>query len=65
MGLEFPTNFLISGKSSSKILFVETEEIVSESVFSSETISVLEIVRAVGVLIVVQAAEVLVEVPQF
>ena len=39
MGLEFPTNLLISGKSSSKILFAgteETEETVSESVFSSE-----------------------------
>jgi len=48
MGLEFPTNLLISGKSSSKILFAgteETEETVSESVFSSETISFLEIVR--------------------
>ena len=54
MGLEFPTNLLISRKSSSKILFAETEEIVSESVFSSETIYFLEIV---------QAAEVLVEVP--
>ena len=57
MGLEFPTNLLISGKSLSKILFAgteETEETVSESVFSSETISFLEIVRA---------TEVLVEVP--
>ena len=53
--MEFPTNLLISGKSSSsKILFVEIEETVSESVFSSKTISFLEIVRA---------AEVLVEVP--
>ena len=42
MGLEFSTNLLISGTSSSKILFAgteETEETVSESVFSSETIS--------------------------
>ena len=54
MGLEFPTNLLISRKSSSKILFAETEEIVSESVFSLETIYFLGIV---------QAAEVLVEVP--
>ena len=63
MGLEFPTNLLISGKSSSKILFAETEETVSKSVFSSETISFLEIVLAAGVLVVVQVAGVLVEVP--
>ena len=43
MGLEFPINLFISRKSSSMILFVET---VSESVFSLETISFLEIVRA-------------------
>ena len=54
MGLEFPTNLLISGKSLSKILFAKTEETISKSVFSSETIYFLEIV---------QAAEVLVEVP--
>ena len=30
MGLEFPTNLLISGKSSSKIFLAETEETVSE-----------------------------------
>ena len=53
MGLEFPKNLLISGKSSSKILFAETKETVSESVFSSETISFLEIVQATEVLIVV------------
>ena len=53
MGLEFPTNLLISRKSSSKILFAETEEIVSESVFSSETIYFLEIVQAAEVLVVV------------
>ena len=48
MGLEFPTNLLIYGKSSSKTFFVETEDNESESVFSSETISFsfLEIVRA-------------------
>ena len=63
MGLEFPTNLLISGKSSSKTFFAETEETVSESVFSSETISFLEIVRVAGVLVVVQAVGVLVEVP--
>ena len=54
MGLEFLTNLLISGKSSSKTLFAETEETISKSVFSSETISFLEIV---------QVARVLVEVP--
>ena len=50
MGLEFPTNLLISGKSSSKIFLVEIEETVLESIFSLETISFFEIVRAVGVL---------------
>ena len=50
MGLGFPTNLLISGKSSSKIFFVETEETVSKSIFSSETISFFEIVQAAGVL---------------
>ena len=30
MGLGFPTNLLISGKSSSKIFLAETEETVSE-----------------------------------
>ena len=54
MGLEFLTNLLISGKSSSKTLFAEIEETISKSVFSSETISFLEIV---------QVARVLVEVP--
>ena len=63
MGLEFPSNLLIFGKSSSKILFVETEETVLESVFSSEAISFLEIVRAAGVPVVVRAVGVLVEVP--
>ena len=49
MGLEFPTNLLISGKSSSKTFLTETEDNESESVFSSETISFsfLEIVQAV------------------
>ena len=49
MGLEFSTNLLISGKSSSKIFLVEIEDTVSESVFSLETISFsfLEIVQAV------------------
>ena len=49
MGLGFPTNLLISDKSSSKIFLAETEETVLESVFSSETISFpfLEIVQAV------------------
>ena len=60
---KLPTNLLISGKSSSKILFAETEETVSESVFSSETISFLEIVRAAGALVVVRVVGVLVEVP--
>ena len=48
MGLEFPKNLLISGKSS-KIFFAEIEKTVSESVFSSETISFpfSEIVQAV------------------
>ena len=50
MGLEFPTNLLIYGKSSSKILFAETKETVSEFVFSS-TISFLEIVQAIEVLV--------------
>ena len=63
MSLEFPTNLLFSGKPSSKILLAKTEEIVSESVFSSKTISFLEIVRVAGVLVVVQAVGVLVEVP--
>ena len=49
MGLGFPTNLLISGKSSPKIFLAETDETVSESVFSSETISFpfSEIVQAV------------------
>ena len=51
MGFGFSTNLLILGKSLSKIFFAETEETVSESVFSSETISFLKIVRAVGVLV--------------
>ena len=50
MSLEFPTNFLISGKSSSKIFLAEIEETVLESIFSLETISFFEIVRAAGVL---------------
>ena len=50
MGLEFPTNLLIFGKSSSKIFLAEIEETVLESIFSLETISFFEIVRAVGVL---------------
>ena len=50
MGLGFPTNLFIFGKSSSKIILAETEETVSESVFSSETISFFEIYRAAGVL---------------
>ena len=50
MGLEFPTNLLISGKSSLKTFLAETKDTVSESIFSSETISYFEIVRAVGVL---------------
>ena len=56
MRMDFPTNHLISGKSSSKTFLVETEDNESESVFSSETISFsfLEIVRAA-----------LVEYPQF
>ena len=49
MGLELPTNLLIYGKPSSKIFLVETEDTVSESIFSSETISFsfLKIVQAV------------------
>ena len=49
MGLELPTNLLIYGKSSSKIFLVETEDTVSKSIFSLETISFsfLEIVQAV------------------
>ena len=39
MGFGFPINLLISGKSLPKILVVETEETVSKSVCSSETIS--------------------------
>ena len=39
MGFGFPTNLLISEKSLPKIFVVETEETVSESVCSSETIS--------------------------
>ena len=48
MGLEFPTNLLISGKSSSKTFLEETKDTKSEFVFSSETISFLffEIVQA-------------------
>ena len=48
MGLEFPTNLLISGKSSSKTFSAETEDNESEFVFSSETISfsLLEMVQA-------------------
>ena len=47
MGLGFPTNLLISGKSSSKIFLAEIDETVLESVFSSETIyfSFLEILK--------------------
>ena len=49
MGLGFPKNLLISGKSSSKIFLIETDETVSKSVFSSKTISFqfFEIVQAV------------------
>ena len=56
MGLEFPTNLLISSKSSSKTILAKTEETISEFVFSSKIVSFsfLEIVQAV-----------LVEVPQF
>ena len=48
MGLEFPTNLLISRKSLPKIFLAETKETVSESVCSSETISFpfFEIVQA-------------------
>ena len=38
MGLEFSTNLLILGNSSFKISLAGTEEIVSESVCSSETV---------------------------
>ena len=51
MSLGFPTNLLISGKSSSKIFLAETDQTisesdqtVSESIFSSKTISFFEIV---------------------
>ena len=54
IGFGFPTNLLIWGKSFPKTFVAEAEEIVSESVFSSEIISFLEII---------QAARVLVEVP--
>ena len=49
MGLGFLTNLLISGRSSSKIFLAEIEETVSQSVFSSETISFpfFEIVQVV------------------
>ena len=49
MGLEFPTNLFISGKSSSKTFLTETEDNESESIFSSKTVSFsfLEIVQAV------------------
>ena len=49
MGFGFPTNLLISRKSLPKIFVVETEETVSESVCSSETISFpfFEIVQVV------------------
>ena len=50
MSLGFPANLLISSKSSSKIFLTKTEETVSESVFSLETISFFEIVRVAGVL---------------
>ena len=50
MGLKFPTNLLISGKSSSKIFLAEIEETVLESIFLLETISFFEIVQAVEVL---------------
>ena len=50
MGLEFPTNLLIFGKSSSKIFLAALEETVLESIFSLETISFFEIVQAVEVL---------------
>ena len=39
MSLEFPTNLLTYGKSSSKTFLAETEDNESESVFSLETIS--------------------------
>ena len=50
--MEFPTNLLISSKSSSKPFLAKTEDRVSESVYSSKIISFpfFEIVRAVGVL---------------
>ena len=49
MGLEFPTNLLIFGKSSSKTFLTKTEDNELESVFSSETISFsfVKIVQAV------------------
>ena len=46
MGLEFPTNLFVSGKSSSKIFFAETVDIVSESVSETISFSFLEIVQA-------------------
>ena len=46
MGLEFPTNLFISGKSSSKIFLAETEDTVSESVSETISFSFLEIVQA-------------------
>ena len=49
MGLEFPTNLLISSKSSSKTFLIETGGYKSESVFSLEKVSFsfLEMVQVV------------------
>ena len=47
MGLEFPTNLFVSGKSSSKIFFAETVDIVSESVSETISFSFLKIMQAV------------------
>jgi len=48
MGMDYPTNLLISGKSSSKTFLIETKDYESKSVFYLETISFsfLEIVQA-------------------
>ena len=61
MGLEFPTNLLIYGKSSSKTFLTETEDNESEFVFSSKTVSFsfLEIVQAALVAALVEVPSVL------
>ena len=59
MGLAFPINLLISGKSSSKTFLTETEDNDSNSDLETDSFSFLEIVQAALVAALVEVPSVL------